>query len=107
MIRAKDKGNNRMIKLAMNQNTYNKLPNKDESTFYFIDNTLKDGEIKNCNNYLLSDEVAIIRKKIVELCKEQKVINCNIDGKEQVLKAYYHTHLGDKILELLDIQEVE
>lgn len=46
-------------------------------------------------------------KQIVELCKEQKVINCNIDGKEQVLKAYYHTHLGDKILELLDIQEVE
>ena len=46
-------------------------------------------------------------KQIVELCKEQKVINCNIDEKEQVLKAYYHTHLGDKILELLDIQEVE
>jgi hypothetical protein len=46
-------------------------------------------------------------KQIVELCKEQKVINCNIDGKEQVLKAYYHTHLSDKILELLDIQEVE
>lgn len=46
-------------------------------------------------------------KQIVELCKEEKTINCNIDGKEQVLKAYYHTHLGDKILELLDIQECE
>jgi len=55
-----------MIKLAMNQNTYNKLPNKNENTFYFIDNVLEDGEIKNCDNYLLSDEVAIIRKKILE-----------------------------------------
>ena len=55
-----------MIKLTMNQNTYNKLLNKDENTFYFIDNTLKDDEIKNCDNYLLNSEVAIIRKKILE-----------------------------------------
>ena len=55
-----------MIKLAMNQNTYNKLLNKDENTFYFIDNELKDDEIKNCNTYLLSDEIAIIRKKLLE-----------------------------------------
>lgn len=48
-----------------------------------------------------------VLKQIVQLCKEQKVINCNIDGKEQVLKAFYHTHLSNKILELLDIQEVE
>lgn len=57
---------------------------------------------KHCQNC-----TGCVMKQIVELCKEQKVINCNIDGKEQVLKAYYHTHLGDKILELLDIQEVE
>lgn len=56
---------------------------------------------------LCQDCTGCVLKQIVELCKEQKVINCNIDGKEQVLKAYYHTHLGDKILELLDIQEVE
>lgn len=56
---------------------------------------------------LCKDCTDCVMKQIVELCKEQKVINCNIDGKEQVLKAYYHTHLGDKILELLDIQAVE
>lgn len=56
---------------------------------------------------LCQDCTDCVMKQIVELCKEEKVINCNIDGKEQVLKAYYHTHLGDKILELLDIQEVE
>ena len=48
-----------------------------------------------------------VMKQIVKLCKKEKTINCNIDGKEQVLKAYYHTHLGDKILELLDIEECE
>lgn len=58
-----------------------------------------DESCQNCTDCLL--------KQIVELCKEKKVINCNIDGKEQILKAYYHTHLGDKILKLLDIQEVE
>lgn len=58
-----------------------------------------DGQCQDYNDCKL--------KQIVELCKEQKVINCNIDGKEQILKAYYHTHLGDEILELLDIQEVE
>lgn len=73
--------------------------------------------IKNCLSYensvcdnqdmFCQDCTDCVMKQIVELCKEQKVINCNIDGKEQVLKAYYHTHLGDKILELLDIQEVE
>ena len=84
--------------------------------------------IKNCENLLyctackdyecaLADEFPYKRKcadtdncnlkQIVDLCKEQKVINCNIDGKEQVLKAYYHTHLGDKILELLNIEEVK
>jgi len=48
-----------------------------------------------------------VMKQIYELCKVQRVINCNIDGKQQVLKAYYHTYLSDKILELLDIQEVD
>lgn len=45
-------------------------------------------------------------KRIVELCKKEKTIICNIDGKEQILKAYYHTHIGDKVLELLEIEEV-
>lgn len=68
---------------------------------YYI-NTCSDSKVKElyCSNC-----TDCIMKQIVELCKEQKVINCNIDGKEHVLKAYYHTHLGDKILELLDIQE--
>lgn len=59
----------KMTKLALNQNTYDKLAVKDESTFYFIDNTLKDGEIKNCENYLLSDEVAAIRAMLKEARK--------------------------------------
>lgn len=58
-------------------------------------------------NILCQDCTDCVMKQIVELCRKQKVINCNIDEKEQVLKAYYHTHLGDKILELLDIEEVE
>ena len=49
-------------KLALNQTTYDKLDNYDEETFYFIDNTLNDGEIKNVYNYLLSEEVYKIRK---------------------------------------------
>lgn len=67
---------------------------------------------QTCNNHkvreltLCQDCTDCKLKQIVELCKEQKVINCVIDGKEQVLKAYYHTHLGDKILELLDMQEI-
>ena len=55
-----------MRKLALNQKTYDKLAIKDESTLYFIDNTLEDNEIKNCENYLLSDEVAAIRAMLKE-----------------------------------------
>lgn len=58
-----------MSKLALNQNTYDHLAVKDESTLYFIDNTLKDGEIKNCENYLLSNEVAAIRAMLKEARK--------------------------------------
>ena len=56
-----------MTKLALNQRTYDNLAIKDESTLYFIDNTLEDNEIKNCENYLLSDEVAVIRAKLKEV----------------------------------------
>lgn len=55
---------NMLKKVALNQNTYNRLPSCDESTYYFIDNTLKDGEIKNVMNYLLPEEVEFIRLKI-------------------------------------------
>lgn len=58
-----------MSKLVLNQKTYNNLATKDESTFYFIDNTLKDNEIKNYENYLLSDEVAAIRAMLKEINK--------------------------------------
>lgn len=59
-------GGKGMRKLALNQKTYDKLAIKDESTLYFIDNTLEDNEIKNCENYLLSDEVAAIRAMLKE-----------------------------------------
>lgn len=49
-------------KLAMNQLTYDKLGSYNEDTYYFIDNSLKDGEIKNAYSYLLSSEVAKIRE---------------------------------------------
>ncbi len=64
MVRIGGKG---MTKLALNQTTYDHLAVKDELTFYFIDNTLKDGEIKNCENYLLSYEVAAIRAMLKEV----------------------------------------
>ena len=61
-----EKGNFKMteeiIKLAMNQSTYDSLSSYDKDTYYFIDNSLQDGEIKNVYNYLLSSEVAEIRK---------------------------------------------
>ncbi len=55
-----------MRKIVLNQNTYNKLGYYDADTFYFIDNNLKDNDIKNYDNYLLSDEVATIRRIINE-----------------------------------------
>ena len=57
---------NMLKKVALNQNTYNRLPSYDEGTYYFIDNTLEDGEIKNVLNYLLPKEVEAIRLKIKE-----------------------------------------
>ena len=55
-----------MTKLTMNQKTYDKLLNKDEDTFYFIDNSLEDNEIKSCENYLLNSEVEAIRRKATD-----------------------------------------
>lgn len=60
-----------MKKLALNQTTYNRLDNYDEETFYFIDNALKDGEIKNASNYLLSEEVdKLMKEKAIESREE-------------------------------------
>ena len=59
-------------------------------------------DFKSCK-----DKNDCLLKQIVELCRGQKTIECNIDGKEQVLKAYCHTHLGNKILEHLEIEEVK
>lgn len=71
--------------------------------------------IRNCGCNSACDEcytrckdiTDCLLKQIVELCREQITIECNIDGKKQVLNAYYHTHLGEKILELLEIEEVD
>lgn len=60
-----------------------------------------------CQLYTCESDIDCLLKRIVDECKKETIINCNIDGKEQVLKAHYHTHIGDKILELLEIEEVD
>ena len=53
------------------------------------------------------ERTGCVMKRIVNEYKKEKIIKCNIDGKEQILKAYHHTCIGDKILELLEIEVVD
>lgn len=66
------------------------------------------GHIITCN-YLKECEFInnCLLKRIVNEIKKEKIINCIIDGKEQILRANYRTPEGNKILELLEIEECE
>lgn len=73
--------------------------------------------IKNCDCNVTTENICAAKerlckdisdcllKRIIYEIKKEKIINCIIDGKEQVLRANYH--MCDKVLELLEIEECE